>query len=70
MKFESYIAKSKNFENTHTSQEKKEQGIYYTDINLACLIINFLKIPFDSIIMDPCCGCGNFIAAAESSWLL
>lgn len=44
---------------------KKSDGIYYTDIDLSLRIIEFLKIPTNASILDPCCGTGNFIISAK-----
>lgn len=44
--------------------KKKINGIYYTDLSLAEKIINELAIPSDAIVLDPCCGTGNFVFAA------
>lgn len=40
---------------------QKDNGIYYTDVNLATKIIDFLNIPNDASILDPCCGVGSFL---------
>lgn len=65
MKIDAYSIESKIYENTLDASYKKGKGIYYTDIELSLSIIKFLKIPNDAYILDPCCGTGNFIVAAE-----
>ena len=52
---------SDQFEQELSSSFKKDHGIYYTDIKLSEDIVNFLSIPFNSSIIDPCCGSGAFI---------
>lgn len=57
---------SKNYEKSLDLEYKKKKGIFYTDIELADKIIDFLNLPKDSIILDPCCGTGNFLVAAKN----
>ena len=64
MILQKYAEESTAFEKSLDSGYKKENGIFYTDIVLAKKIIDFLKIPDDSQIIDPCCGTGSFILAA------
>lgn len=40
---------------------KKKNGIYYTPYELVDLMYSDLKIPKESIILDPCCGMGSFL---------
>lgn len=65
MEIGSYSIESKKYENTLDISYKKGNGIYYTGMELSSKIIEFLKIPNDASILDPCCGTGNFIVAAE-----
>ncbi|MGP1449290.1 MAG: Eco57I restriction-modification methylase domain-containing protein [Filifactor alocis] len=60
-----YTLASQNYEKSLDSDLKKNNGIFYTDIKLASQIIDFLNLPKDSIILDPCCGTGNFLIAAK-----
>lgn len=60
-----YSIKSKEYEKSLDSGYKKENGIFYTDIELAQKIIQFLNIPKDATIMDPCCGTGSFLISAK-----
>ena len=60
-----YSIKSKEYEKSLDSGYKKENGIFYTDIELAQKIIQFLNIPQDATIMDPCCGTGSFLISAK-----
>lgn len=60
-----YTLASQNYEKSLDSDLKKNNGIFYTDIKLASQIIDFLNLPKDSIILDPCCGTGNFLTAAK-----
>lgn len=56
---------SQNYEKSLDSDLKKNNGIFYTDIKLSSQIVDFLNLPKDSIILDPCCGTGNFLTAAK-----
>lgn len=65
MELSKYVAESKHYEKSLDLDFKKEKGIFYTDIELASHIIKFLDLPKSSIILDPCCGTGNFLTAAK-----
>lgn len=65
MELNNYSLKSKEHEKSLDSVYKKENGIFYTDIELAQKIIQFLEIPKDATIMDPCCGTGSFLISAK-----
>ncbi len=66
MDLNDYALVSRNYEKSLDLEYKKNKGIFYTDIELAGKIIDFLEIPKDSIILDPCCGTGNFLVAARN----
>lgn len=55
----------KIYENSIEKNHKKNNGIFYTDLALAETMLEELNIPKDSIILDPCCGCGVFLYAAD-----
>ena len=61
-----YSIESKKYENALDVAHKKGKGIYYTDIELSSKMIEFLKIPSNAYILDPCCGTGSFIVAADN----
>jgi predicted RNA methylase len=65
MELNSYSKKSKEYEKSLEASYKKDNGIFYTDIELSQKIIEFLSIPSDTVIMDPCCGTGSFVLAAK-----
>ena len=65
MTLSNYDLASKNYEKSLDSVYKKDNGIFYTDIRLASQIMAFLSFPKDSIILDPCCGTGNFLTVAQ-----
>lgn len=65
MELSNYSMKSKEYEKSLDSAYKKENGIFYTDIELSEKIIRFLSIPKDANVMDPCCGTGSFLVAAN-----
>ena len=52
---------SSQYEDSLAEDFKKNNGIFYTDIELAESIVRFLDIPNKASIMDPCCGTGSFI---------
>jgi len=61
-----YTYKSSAFEDSLDEIYKKENGIFYTDVRLSTKIIQMLNIFPEAIILDPCCGTGSFIAAANN----
>ena len=65
MRVKNYSLISKNYEISLESTYRKEKGIFYTDMELASHIIKFLDLPKSSIILDPCCGTGNFLTEAK-----
>ena len=65
MELEHYSQKSKEYEKSLDSDYKKANGIFYTDIELAQKIIQFLNIPKAATIMDPCCGTGSFLISGK-----
>lgn len=52
---------SKEYESSLDDQYKKLNGIFYTDLELAGSIVNFLNIPKAASVIDPCCGTGSFL---------
>ena len=66
MELNKYNLISKNYEKSLDLEYKKKKGIFYTDTELADKIVDFLNLPKDSIILDPCCGTGNFLVAAKN----
>lgn len=54
------------YENFLDDKYKKDNGIFYTDLELASAIVDFLKIPKKSTIIDPCCGTGSFLHSLKS----
>lgn len=65
MELNNYSKKSKDYEKSLDSIFKKENGIFYTDVEFAQKIIAFLKIPITATIVDPCCGMGSFLVSAK-----
>lgn len=61
-----YTINSKRFENSLDLDYKKNNGIFYTDLDLANTIVNFLDIPLSSTCIDPCCGTGSFLYALKN----
>ena len=66
LNLDEYTYRISTFEDSLDETYKKENGIFYTDVKLATQIIHALNIPSEAIILDPCCGAGSFIAAANS----
>ncbi len=65
MELESFSDKSIEYENSLDPVYKKENGIFYTDVELSQKIIRFLNIPKTATIVDPCCGTGSFLISAK-----
>ena len=65
MELNCFAIKIKEYEKSLEVSYKKDNGIFYTDIELSRKIIEFLSIPSDTVIMDPCCGTGSFVIAAK-----
>lgn len=57
--------KSIDYEKSLDGDFKKNNGIFYTDTELASSIVKFLEIPEKASILDPCCGTGSFIYALQ-----
>lgn len=56
---------SENYEKSLDVNYKKSNGIFYTDSNLARLILNEIDFRHDDVkVIDPCCGTGVFIKLA------
>ena len=53
--------KSIQYEKSLDEVYKKNNCMFYTDIELASSIVDFLNIPKNASIIDPCCGTGSFI---------
>lgn len=60
-----YIDASNVYESSLESNYKKDNGIFYTDFNLAEKMLLELKPNKDAIIIDPCCGSGVFLYASH-----
>lgn len=56
-----FSVKSISYENSLDEDYKKNNGIFYTDLELTNAIIDFLDIPKDASIIDPSCGTGSFL---------
>ena len=65
-----YIDASNVYESSLENSYKKDNGVFYTDLPLAEKMLMELKLPKDTVIMDPCCGSGVFLYAAKSMDLL
>lgn len=64
MDLNNYSLASNQYEKSLNSVFKKNNGIFYTNIQLSKKIIEFLNIPKTSTIIDPCCGTGSFLVSA------
>ena len=60
-----YIDASNVYEISLDENYKKNNGIFYTDLALAEKMILDLKIPQGASVLDPCCGTGVFLYAAQ-----
>jgi methylase of polypeptide subunit release factors len=60
-----YSDKSKEYEKSLSSEYKKQNGIFYTDLFLSNKMMDELKLEQTDIrIIDPTCGTGSFIISA------
>jgi len=57
----SFSSLSNKYEISLDNEFKKNHGIFYTDLELAENMVDFLNIPQEYSIIDPCCGTGSFI---------
>lgn len=58
--------KSVIYEKSLDDDFKKNHGIFYTDSKLSLAMIDYLNIPKNASIIDPCCGTGSFIDALQN----
>lgn len=58
---------SLKYENSLDEDFKKNNGIFYTDLELANAIIDFLQIPKGVSIVDPSCGTGSFLHCLDQN---
>lgn len=67
LSFDRYKVASNEYETSLTAEFKKNNGVFYTDILLAdkmfCAIKKYIGI--GSVVLDPCCGAGAFLAVAN-----
>ncbi|MCL1946488.1 MAG: N-6 DNA methylase [Chitinivibrionia bacterium] len=57
--------RTNSYEIALNSVYKKDNGIFNTEFSLAKKIIEFLDIPKEAIVLDPCCGVSNFLLSAK-----
>lgn len=67
LSIDEFSFRSNDFENSLDDDYKKNNGIFYTDVQLAIDIVKELDIKYESIVLDPCCGAGSFLYAALSN---
>ncbi|MDR3048815.1 MAG: N-6 DNA methylase [Elusimicrobiota bacterium] len=60
----SYFQATNMYEKLLPLDNKKNNGIFYTDIFLANKILKNLSISKEDSILDPCCGTGSFLFSA------
>lgn len=58
-----FIKASNEYEYSLDEDFKKNNGIFYTDMELANAIMKFLNVPSNATVIDPSCGSGSFIKA-------
>jgi tRNA1(Val) A37 N6-methylase TrmN6 len=59
-----YLQTANTYEKLLPLDNKKNNGIFYTDVFLSRKIIKSLHIPEGATILDPCCGTGSFLFSA------
>ena len=67
---DTFAQRSVLFEQSIDQNFRKENGIYYTDITLANLILEYLNPRPGSTLLDPCCGTGSFLLAGKYNGFL
>lgn len=60
-----YSAQMEQYESALPSDYKKRNGIFYTDVDLAGKILREAGVRRGRTVLDPCCGTGSFLAAAQ-----
>jgi len=67
MAIDTYKAASNEYENSLKDEYRKNNGVFYTDISLADKMFLSVKkyLSANSVIVDPCCGAGVFLYAAN-----
>ncbi|MEA4888888.1 MAG: N-6 DNA methylase [Clostridiaceae bacterium] len=53
------------YEKAIDKKYKKSNGVFYTDLFLAKKMLEELDVSSEMIILDPCCGTGSFLFAAQ-----
>lgn len=66
---QSYTTISDTFERSLNAGVKKESGVFYTDLPLAEKMLSELGLHPGAVVMDPCCGTGVFLYAAQQHGL-
>lgn len=61
-----YTDASEEYDNNLDILTKKENGVFYTDVDLAEKIIEELPIQENDSFVDPCCGTGSFLISLKS----
>jgi type I restriction-modification system DNA methylase subunit len=59
-----YLQATNTYEKLLPLEDKKTNGIFYTDVSLSRQILETLPISREAIILDPCCGTGSFLFSA------
>lgn len=61
----SLLEKINEYESSLSPKIKSDYGIFYTEISLAEMMLSELQIQKDKVVLDPTCGTGSFIIAAN-----
>lgn len=61
-----YSAEMGRYETALSSDYKKQNGVFYTPVELCRRILREIKIRRGSVLLDPCCGAGSFLFAARA----
>jgi tRNA1(Val) A37 N6-methylase TrmN6 len=59
-----YLQATNSYEKLLPLDNKKNNGVFYTDVFLARQILKSLPISQEDVILDPCCGTGSFLFSA------
>lgn len=58
-----FLVTQTEYQSSLSLEYKKSNGVFYTDLTLARLIVDDLQVEQNTTVMDPCCGLGSFLLA-------
>lgn len=58
-----FLVTQTKYQSSLNLEYKKSNGVFYTDLTLARLIVDDLQVEQNTTVIDPCCGLGSFLLA-------